>query len=134
MKKLEDMSEEEFEKAIDEILNSPSGEVCKICGTVRLNKDSINFDESIECCEKHSFVVLCPKHWRWYWMHEKMIGKSCILLFHQLQEHGYTLYKVRHFKKHDRIHFGNQKLKIALNLKGKLSEIALDAVVEACIR
>lgn len=51
----------------------------------------------------------------------------------RLAEHGYTLYKIQKFKKHDRIHFGNKQVKIALNLRGKLSEVALDALVEACV-
>ena len=52
----------------------------------------------------------------------------------RLEEHGYKLYRIVHFKKHDRIHFGNDKIKISLDLRGTLSQIALDAVVERCIR
>lgn len=51
----------------------------------------------------------------------------------ELKKHGYTLYQVTHFKKHDRIRFGNKHIKISLNLRGKLSEFALDVLVKACI-
>jgi len=59
----------------------------------------------------------------------------------QLEKHGYCLYQVTHFKKHDRVKFGNNDIMISMNLRGKLSEnlrgklseIALDALVEACI-
>jgi len=51
----------------------------------------------------------------------------------QLKKHGYSLYQVTHFKKHDRVKFGNNDIMISMNLRGKLSEIALDALVEACV-
>lgn len=56
-------------------------------------------------------------------------------LFNQrLQQHGYTLYKVTHFEDHDRIHFGNSDIEVSLNLRGKLGLLALDEVIEACMR
>lgn len=51
----------------------------------------------------------------------------------RLKEHGYFLYGVTHFKRFDRIRFGNLQISVSLNLRGKLSELALDAIVEACI-
>ena len=51
----------------------------------------------------------------------------------QLKEHGYELYGVTSFKRHDRVIFGNSQVKISLNLRGKLSEIALETLVNACI-
>lgn len=51
----------------------------------------------------------------------------------RLEEHGYCLWKVTHFKNHDRIHFGNENIKIAINLRSRISEIALDTLIEACI-
>jgi len=51
----------------------------------------------------------------------------------RLKEHGYSLWSIKHFKKHDRINFGNNKINISMNLRGKLSEFALDALVEACV-
>lgn len=60
-------------------------------------------------------------------------GDKYAILNQRLEQHGYILYKVTHFKKYDRIHFGNSAIKISLNLKGKLAEFALDAIIEACI-
>lgn len=51
----------------------------------------------------------------------------------RLEQHGYKLEKITHFQKFDRIHFGNRNIKINLKLKGKLSQFALDALVEACV-
>ena len=51
----------------------------------------------------------------------------------RLEAHGYTLYGITHFKKHDRINFGNDKIKLTLKLRSKLSYFALDAIVNACI-
>lgn len=41
----------------------------------------------------------------------------------RLQRHGYQLYKIKHFKKHDRITFGNKNIKISINLRSKMSEV-----------
>ena len=60
-------------------------------------------------------------------------GDKMPILKQRLEQHGYTLYKVTHFKNFDRIHFGNSAIKISLNMRGKLSEFALDAIIEACI-
>jgi len=54
-------------------------------------------------------------------------------LAERMKEHGYTLYRVKHFKNFDRIHFGNEYINISLNLRGKLSELALETLIEACI-
>jgi hypothetical protein len=54
-------------------------------------------------------------------------------LYERMREHGYTLYRIKHFKDFDRIHFGNQQVNISLNLRGKLSELALETLIEACI-
>jgi len=51
----------------------------------------------------------------------------------RLKDHGYCLWSIKHFKKHDRINFGNNKVNISMNLRGKLSEFALDAIIEARI-
>lgn len=51
----------------------------------------------------------------------------------RLAEHGYTLEKITPFKDHDRVTFGNKDLKISINLRGKLAQFALDAIVKACI-
>jgi hypothetical protein len=51
----------------------------------------------------------------------------------RLAEHGYTLEKITPFKGHDRITFGNKDLKVSINLRGKLSQFALEAIVKACI-
>lgn len=51
----------------------------------------------------------------------------------RLAEHGYDLYGFTSFKKHDRVNFGNDEVKISMNLRGKLSELAFDTLVEACI-
>lgn len=51
----------------------------------------------------------------------------------EILAHGYTFCEIKQFKKHDRVVFGNDKIKIRLNLRGKISEIALDALVKACI-
>jgi hypothetical protein len=50
-----------------------------------------------------------------------------------LESHGYTLHKITHFKKHDRIIFGNKNIRIVMNLRSKTSQIALDTLVKACI-
>ncbi len=54
-------------------------------------------------------------------------------LAERMKEHGYTLYRVCHFKNFDRIHFGIENLNFSLNLRGKVSELALDTLIEACI-
>jgi len=54
-------------------------------------------------------------------------------LAERMKEHGYTLYRIQHFKTFDRIHFGNQQICISLNLRSKLSELALETLIEACI-
>jgi hypothetical protein len=54
-------------------------------------------------------------------------------LYKRMKEHGYTLYRIKHFKNFDRIHFGNNQINISLNLRGKLSELALETLIEACI-
>ena len=51
----------------------------------------------------------------------------------RLEKHGYRLYGVKHFKNFDRIRFGNESINISLNLRGKISELALDGLIEACI-
>lgn len=81
MKSLFDLPQEEFEKEIDKILASPSGAKCLLCGYALTNADEINYDESVECCEEHGFIILCPNHWRWFWDNEKTIGKGCIVRF-----------------------------------------------------
>jgi hypothetical protein len=55
------------------------------------------------------------------------------ILQQRLEQHGYTLYKITHFKNFDRIHFGNSAIKISINLRGKLADFALDTLIEACI-
>ena len=60
-------------------------------------------------------------------------GDKYSILNQRLEQHGYTLYKITHFKNHDRIHFGNSAITISLKLKGKLAHFALDAIIEACI-
>lgn len=60
-------------------------------------------------------------------------GTKYPILNQRLKQHGYTLYKITHFKNFDRIHFGNSAIKISLNLRGKISELALDTLIEACI-
>jgi len=60
-------------------------------------------------------------------------GDKYPILKQRLEQHGYTLYKVAHFKNFDRIHFGNSAIKISINLRGKLAELALDAIINACI-
>jgi len=60
MKSLFDLPQEEFEKEIDKILDSPSGAKCLLCGYALTNADEINYDESVECCEEHGFIVLGP--------------------------------------------------------------------------
>ena len=47
--------------------------------------------------------------------------------------HGYTHCEIKHFKKHDRVIFGNDKINLSLKLRSKISYVALDALVEACI-
>lgn len=51
----------------------------------------------------------------------------------RLKEAGYELYGITEFKHFDRITFGNKDLKISLNLRSKLSNFALDAIIAACI-
>jgi len=51
----------------------------------------------------------------------------------RLKEHGYYLEKVTHFKNHDRIHFSNENINITINLRSTVSQIALDALIEACV-
>jgi coproporphyrinogen III oxidase-like Fe-S oxidoreductase len=51
----------------------------------------------------------------------------------RLEKHGYKLYGITHFSNHDRINFGNKNVKISMNLRSKIAEIAFDALVEACI-
>jgi hypothetical protein len=51
----------------------------------------------------------------------------------RLKEHGYDLIKISHFKNFDRITFGNKEIKMSINLRGKLSELAFETLVEACI-
>ena len=51
----------------------------------------------------------------------------------RLKDAGYELYGITEFKHFDRITFGNKQLKISLNLRSKLSELALDAIIAACI-
>lgn len=51
----------------------------------------------------------------------------------EILAHGYTFCEIKQFKSHDRIIFGNDKIKLNLKLRGKLSEIALDALVKACL-
>ena len=54
-------------------------------------------------------------------------------LAEKMKEHGYVLYRVKHFKNFDQIHFGNSQINISLNLRGKLSELALETLIEACV-
>jgi len=51
----------------------------------------------------------------------------------RMKEHGYTLYSITHFKNFDRVHFGNDQINISLNLRGHLSELALETLIETCI-
>ena len=51
----------------------------------------------------------------------------------QLNKHGYKLHKITKFKTHDRVIVGNDKIKISMNLRGKLSEIALETLIEVCV-
>jgi hypothetical protein len=51
----------------------------------------------------------------------------------RLKEHGYELVRLKHFKTFDRVTFRNQSINISINLRGKLSELAFDTLVEACI-
>jgi hypothetical protein len=51
----------------------------------------------------------------------------------RLKEHGYDLVKLKHFKTFDRVTFRNQSIKISINLKGKISNLAFETLVEACI-
>lgn len=51
----------------------------------------------------------------------------------QLNKHGYKLHKITRFRKHDRVTFGNDYVRISVNLRSKLSEIALETLVEACV-
>jgi hypothetical protein len=51
----------------------------------------------------------------------------------RLKEHGYDLVKITYFKNHDRVTFGNKEIKISLNLRGKLSELAFETLIQACI-
>lgn len=51
----------------------------------------------------------------------------------RLKKAGYVLYGITEFKKHDRITFGNDSIKVSLNLRGKLSEVALESLIKACI-
>jgi len=60
-------------------------------------------------------------------------SEKLFALKERLEKSGYILYHVTHFKYFDRIHFGNSKIKVSINLRGKLSELALDTLVEACI-
>ena len=52
----------------------------------------------------------------------------------RLKEHGYELHKITHFDKYDRITFGNKKIKVSINLRSKISQLALDTIIDACIR
>lgn len=54
-------------------------------------------------------------------------------LRYRLKEHGYDLMKITHFKSFDRVTFGNREIKMSINLRGKLSEIAFETLIEACI-
>jgi len=51
----------------------------------------------------------------------------------RLKEHGYELVKLKHFKTFDRVTFRNLFIKISINLRGKVSELAFETLVEACI-
>lgn len=51
----------------------------------------------------------------------------------RLKEHGYVLYGIKHFKKHDRVVFGNDQIKISIKLRGKINHLVFNAIVEACI-
>jgi len=51
----------------------------------------------------------------------------------RLEEHGYKLHKITHFKNYDRIHFGNNQIRISINLTGELSKLAFETIVKACI-
>lgn len=62
-----------------------------------------------------------------------MRGSDALALEKRLNEHGYELYGVKQFRNHDRVTFGNSEVKISINLRGHLSELALDAIVNACI-
>jgi hypothetical protein len=57
--------------------------------------------------------------------------------FEQLKEvlrgHGYALVGITHFKYFDRIAFKDKYCKISINLRGKLSELSLKRIVEACL-
>jgi len=54
-------------------------------------------------------------------------------LRNRLKKHGYELIKITHFKRFDRVTFGNREIKMSINLRGKLSELAFETLVEACI-
>ena len=54
-------------------------------------------------------------------------------LTERLEKHGYKIHKITHFKNHDRIIFGNKNVRISMNLRSKLSCIALETLVTACI-
>lgn len=51
----------------------------------------------------------------------------------EILSHGYTFCSFQHFKSGDRVIFGNDKIKLNLKLRGQLSEIALNVLIEACI-
>lgn len=51
----------------------------------------------------------------------------------RLKEHGYDLVGVTHFKNFDRVTFRNDFINISINLRGKLSELAFETLISACI-
>jgi len=59
-------------------------------------------------------------------------GKE-LALERELEKHGYKLHKITRFKKHDRVSFGNRNIKISINLRSKVSQLALKTLIQACI-
>jgi len=62
-----------------------------------------------------------------------MKEEEIAVLKKRLQEHGYELYGITPFKRFDRISFGNSVVKISINLRSKISQLALDTIIKACI-
>jgi len=69
---------EEFEREVEDLMKSPTGNKCALCGKDILNQDEIGYPDSPECCKEHGFIDLCPEHQEWFWKNEDFIQDRCI--------------------------------------------------------
>jgi len=83
MKRWFDLPRVNFEQEIENLMKSPNGDKCGLCGCEIKYGDEINYPDSPECCKTHGFIPLCPVHQEWFSLCQEVIGKSCIRQFYK---------------------------------------------------